>query len=232
MTFSRRVAAIVVLVAAGTTACQPELHSDLAQGQAAYEAVAVSPRDTVNALILLQQGDTISVNVYGEEALSTPQAVIDQGGNVSLPLIGEMHAAGLSAAQFGKEVEQRFANRYLNDPHVNVVLVKGAPRVLAVEGQVKDPGVFEVQQGYTLLTALALAGSPIETAKLDEVLIFRERDGQRVGGRFDVTDIRAGRMPDPTVLPGDVIVVGYAQVRGTYLDFLKTAPIIGAFARY
>jgi len=97
---------------------------------------------------------------------------------------------------------------------------------------VKSPGVYEVQQGYTLLSALAMAGSPLETAKFDEVLIFRDRDGQRMGGRFNVTDIRAGRASDPLVLPGDVIVVGYARLRGAYLDFLKTAPIVGAFSRY
>jgi polysaccharide export outer membrane protein len=97
---------------------------------------------------------------------------------------------------------------------------------------VVHPGVYEVQQGYSLLSALALAGSPSEVAKLDEVLIFRQKDGQRIGGRFDVTDIRAGRADDPLILPGDVIVVGYGRVRGAYLDFLKTAPIVGAFARY
>jgi polysaccharide export outer membrane protein len=192
----------------------------------------VSQTDTVNALTLLQPRDQISVNVFQEKDLSTPSAVIDQSGNVSLPLIGQVHAAGLSLEQLGSNVERAYKSAYLKDPHVNVVLIKGAPRVVSVEGEVKSPGVFEVQQGYTLLSALAMAGSPIETAKQDEVLIFREKDGQRVGGRFDLTDIRAGRSPDPLVLPGDVIVVGYDRLRGAYLDFLKTAPIVGAFSRY
>jgi polysaccharide export outer membrane protein len=208
------------------------LHSDLVRGPGAYDAVAVSEKDSVNALILLQPGDQIGINVFGEENLSTPEAVIDQAGNVSLPLIGETKAAGISPAQLGKEIERALSAQFLRDPHVNVVLVKSAPRTVAVEGQVKTPGVFEVQKGYTLLSALALAGSPIETAKLDEVLIFRQRDGERVGGRFDLTEIRAGRAADPTILPGDVIVVGYSQARGVYLDFLKAAPIFGAFARY
>ena len=56
-----------------------------------------------------------------------------------------------------------------------MVLVKGAPRVVSVEGEVKTPGVFEVQQGYTLISALAMAGSPLETARQDEVLIFRQK---------------------------------------------------------
>jgi polysaccharide export outer membrane protein len=192
----------------------------------------VSQSDTVSALIQLQPRDQIDVRVFGEDNLNTDDAVIDQAGNVSLPLIGEMHAAGLSSAQFAKNVEDAYRTRYLRDPHVNVVLVKGAPRVLSVEGEVKTPGVFEVQEGYTLLSALALAGSPLETSKASEVLIFRMRDGQRVGGRFNVNDIRSGRAADPAVLPGDVIVVGYSQVRGAFLDFLKTAPIFGSFSRY
>jgi polysaccharide export outer membrane protein len=232
MTISWRGRWFLALSLCAVTACQPELHSELPQGAGAYGAVAVSQSDTVNALTLLQPRDQIDVNVFQEKDLTTEDAVIDQAGNVSLPLIGQVHAAGLSLAQLGSKVEQAYSQAYLKDPHVNIVLVKGAPRVVSVEGQVKTPGVFEVQQGYTLLSALAMAGSTVETAKDDEILIFREKDGQRVGGRFNLTDIRAGRSPDPLVLPGDVIVVGYSRVRGAYLDFLKTAPIIGAFARY
>lgn len=218
--------------ACALAACQPTLNSSLPQGPAAYDVLAVTEKDTVSALTLLQPRDEISINVFQEPDLSTESAMIDQAGNVSLPLIGEVHAAGYSPAQLAQSVERMYGEAYLRDPHVNIVLVKGAPRVVAVEGEVKDAGVFEVQSGYTLLTALALAGSPVETAKLDEVLVFRQRDGQRLGGRFDLTEIRSGRAPDPFILPGDVIVVGYSSVRGAYLDFLKTAPIIGAFGRY
>ena len=232
MRLSWRRTAFLMICAFPAAGCQPELHSDLPAGPAAYRAVAVTDADTVSALTLLQPKDQISVNVFKEEDLTTPDVVIDEAGNVSLPLIGEVHAAGLSPGQFARKVEQAYGRSYLRDPRVNIVLVKPAPRVISVEGEVKTPGVYEVQQGYTLLSALALAGSPLETAKHDEVLVFRQKDGQRMGGRFNITDIRAGRSPDPLVLPGDVIVIGYSRVRGAYLDFLKTAPIIGAFARY
>lgn len=232
MMMSWRGAALLTAGALTMTACVPVLKSDLPSGPAAYQTVAVSNADTVNALILLQPKDEIKVNVFNEEDLTTPDAVVDQAGNVSMPLIGEVHAAGLSPAQLAKAIEQAYAGKYLRDPHVNIVLIKPAPRVISVEGEVKSPGVYEVQQGYTLLSALAMAGSPLETAKFDEVLIFRQKDGQRMGGRFNVTDIRAGRADDPVILPGDVIVVGYARARGAYLDFLKAAPIFGAFTRY
>ena len=77
---------------------------------------------------------------------------------------------------------------------------------------------------------MALAKSPAPDAKLNEVLIFRTVDGERMGGRFDVVAIRAGRMPDPLILPNDVVVVGFSSVRGLYRDILQAAPILGAFA--
>jgi polysaccharide export outer membrane protein len=232
MMMSWRGAVLLTACVLMMTGCVPVLKSDLPTGPAAYQTVAVSKADTVNSLILLQPKDELKVNVFNEEDLTTPDAVVDQAGNLSMPLIGEIHAGGLSPEQLAKAVERAYAGKYLRDPHVNIVLIKPAPRVISVEGEVKNPGVYEVQQGYTLLSALAMAGSPLETAKFNEVLIFRQKDGQRMGGRFNVTDIRAGRADDPAVLPGDVIVVGYARARGAFLDFLKLAPVFSVFTRY
>ena len=213
-------------------ACQPTLKSNLPAGQDAYSVISGTREGSVNQLNQLQPGDKIGVNVFQEEGLSNPQLTIDPAGKVSLPLIGETHAAGLSSSELAKEIERAYGARYLRNPHVNVYLVESAPRTFTVEGSVVRPGVFEVREGFTLLTGLALAGSPTETAKLDEVLVFRTMGYERLGGRFNLTDIRAGRSADPVILSGDTIVVGYSAVRGAYLDFLKAAPIVGAFARY
>ena len=67
-------------------------------------------------------------------------------------------------------------------------------------------------------------------AKLDEVLVFRTVNGERLGGRFDLTEIRSGRMPDPLIFPGDVVVVGFSSLRGIYRDILQVTPLIGTFA--
>lgn len=227
-----RLVLAAIAAAAFLGGCQPTLKSQLPTGPSAYETLQVTQADAVRSQVLLQPRDKISVNVFEEPNLSTEEASVDPAGNVSLPLIGEVRAAGLSPAELAAQIERAYGARYLRDPHVNVVLVQSAPRVVAVEGQVKEPGVFEVQEGYTLLTALALAGSPLETAKQDEVLIFRDRAGARLGARFNLTDIRSGRAPDPAILPGDTVVVGYSAVRGGFLDFLKVVPVFGAFARY
>jgi polysaccharide export outer membrane protein len=209
-------------------ACQPSLKSELPQGPAAYETIG--PVAAQPQTYLLRPGDKVSVAIYQEEELSQASLLVDEAGKITLPLIGEIQAAGLSASQLSRGIEAAYGQRYLRDPRANVVLLEVRPRTISVEGQVVRPGVYELQQGYTLLSAMALSGSPTEQAKLDEVLVFRTVDGQRLGGRFDLTEIRSGRMPDPQLAAGDVIVVGFSSVRGIYRDILQAIPALGTFA--
>ena len=225
---SRRLCA-VLLCALALAGCQPSLNSELPRGPAAYEIIK-DPADPRPSAYLLQPGDKLSVNIFQEEDLSVRELQVDQAGMITLPLVGDMQAAGQSPGQLSRAIETAYGNRYLRNPQANVVLLEAIKRTVSIEGQVKEPGVYEVQPGYTLLSALALASSPLPDAKLDEILVFRTVNGERLGGRFDATEIRAGRMHDPLILPGDVVVVGFSSVRGIYRDILQAAPIIGAFA--
>ena len=81
MRLSWRRTAFLMICAFPAAGCQPELHSDLPAGPAAYRAVAVTDADTVSALTLLQPKDQISVNVFKEEDLTTPDVVIDEAEN-------------------------------------------------------------------------------------------------------------------------------------------------------
>ena len=224
----RRLCAVVIvgLAAAG---CQPSLSSGLPRGPAAYDAIDAAAA-TTPVTYALRPGDRLAVNLFQEDDLSLSELQIDEAGMISLPLIGEIPAAGLSASELSRQIEVAYGARHLRDPQATVVLLSARPRTVSVEGQVVRPGVYPIEPGYTLLSAMALAASPSADAKLDEVLVFRTLEGQRLGGRFDLTEIRSGRMPDPQLLPGDVVVVGFSAVRGMYRDFLQLAPIIGSFA--
>ena len=219
----------VLTCAVALAGCQPSLKSELPQGPAAYDSIGGAAASAPSAY-LLRPGDKVAVNIFQEEDLSQEAVQIDEAGMISLPLIGELQAAGLSTPQLSRAIEAAYGARFLRDPQANVVLLEARPRIVSVEGQVTRPGVYEIEQGYTLLTAMALAGSPSDQAKLDEVLVFRTVDGQRLGGRFDLTEIRAGRMPDPQLVPGDVVVVGFSSLRGIYKDILQLAPLVGTFA--
>ncbi len=122
--------------------------------------------------------------------------------------------------------------QYVVNPQVVVSITKQALRYVAVEGQVKKPGVYDIDREYTLLGAIARAESPTRTAKLDAVVVFRVINGRRMGARFDLADIRAGRTPDPQIRGGDVVVVGFSALKGAWRDFLEMTPLFNVFTRF
>lgn len=224
-----RIGAILPL--AILAACQPQLNSDLPSAQAAYDVIPAVP-DTSDGVYLLQAGDVVTITVFREPDLSVEQTPIDNMGNLFLPLIGPVRAAGRTQADLSQEIEQAYGQSYLRDPRVAVIVNETLSNTVTVEGEVMQPGIYPIPPGATLLSALAQARSPSLSAKLDEVLVFRRVNGQRMGARFDLVDIRAGRSPDPQILGGDVIVVGYSRVRGGYQDFLRAAPILNVFTQF
>jgi len=206
-------------------ACYPSLKPVVPTGEAGYRAV----EDAVYAppaRYALQAGDILSIRVFDEPDLSQDEVAIDAAGNLSLPLVGDIRAAGTSASELASAIEQAYGARYLRDPRVSVAIKKAPEQTVTVEGQVNQPGIYRFREGDTLLTALAQARSPTDVARLDQVLVFRVVDGQRYGGQFDLQAIRGGRMPDLALAPGDVIVVGYSALRGIYKDVLQTAPLV------
>lgn len=212
-------------------ACQPQLHSALPTGSPAYAVIGAEP-GAGSGSYALQVGDVVTVNVFQEPDLTVQAVPIDNAGNLYLPLIGQVHAAGRTQAELSADVAQAYGQKYLRRPQVAVIVNQTLSNTVSVEGEVVLPGVYPVQPGATLLSALAQARSPSQSAKLDEVLVFRQINGQRMGARFDVVEIRSGRAPDPQVLAGDVIVVGYSRVRGGYRDILQAAPLLNVFAQF
>lgn len=220
--------ATAVLLAAATAACGGGPRVLLPSGSAAYETIPVKAMDEIVAQ-QIRPGDRLSVRVFGEPELTADNYRVEATGFVQIPLVGQLVAAGNSPEQLRVEITRRLAARFVRDPQVSVVIYERATMNVAVEGQVEKPGVYEIDSSTTLLGALALAQSPDEDAKLDEVMVFRVIDGKRVGGRFDVRDIRAGRADDPQIIGGDTVVVGFDPVKGVWHDFLKTAPLFNLF---
>lgn len=211
--------------------CQPQLRSGLPLGDASYAAlggVEVARPSTY----LVRPGDRVAVTIFQEPDLSRPELLVDETGQIALPLIGAVAVSGRSLEDVSREIERAYGARYLRNPQATVSLLQSLPQLITVDGEVTQPGVFEYRPGYTLVSAVALARGTTQTAKFNEVLVFRTTNGQRLVGRFDITAVRAGRMPDPQLLPGDQIVVGFSRVRGAYRDILQTAPLIGVFSQF
>ena len=201
-------------------------------GSEAYGVIPARDASKPEPLYRLGAGDKISVVVFQEPDLSVESAVIDEAGNVQLPLIGQVKATGQSATELSETIAQMLGTRYIRNPKVVVGVSERFQQVVAVEGQVNKPGVYPIDRTYTLLSALARAESPTKVAKLDEVVVFRIVNGQRMGAVFNLADIRAGKAPDPQILGGDIVVVGFSEVKGAFRDFLQAAPLFNLFTLF
>lgn len=218
----------ILLPALLLAGCQSTLAPVVPAGSDAYEAIAASG-EKLDASYALQPGDEVSIAVYGEKELSQERAAVDGAGNLNLPLIGQISASGRTVFELSAAIEDAYRRQFIRDPRVTVSLLKATGGMVTVEGEVKNPDVYPIRPGYTLLSAIALAGSPLSTARMDHVIIFRTTPEGRIGGRFDLKAIRSGQVDDPRVRDGDVVVVGFSRKAGLYQDLLKLTPLLNTF---
>ena len=219
----------ILFVALSLGACQSSRMSAVPNGEVAYRVIPPADPNAPPASYIIVPNDVLDLQVFQEPDLSNDELQVDNVGNIQMPLLGEIQAAGRSPTELAADISDRLSQRYIVDPQVVVSVAEPAKRFVAVEGQVKQPGVYEIDREYTLLAAIARAESPTGVAKLDEVVVFRTVDGRRMAGRFDLRDVRAGLSPDPQILGGDVVVVGFSGVKGAWRDFLKAAPALNGF---
>lgn len=171
----------------------------------------------------------LSISVFGEADISTDKIRVDDSGFVQLPLIGQVKASGRTADELGHDLADRLGRRYLVDPKVAVSVVETAKRFVSAEGEVRRPGIYEIGGDFTLLSAIARAESTSDTAKLNEIIIFRTINGTRMATRFNLKDVRSGVAPDPQIMDGDIVVVGLSGAKQLWQDILKAAPIFNVF---
>jgi polysaccharide export outer membrane protein len=151
-------------------------------------------------------------------------------GNVSIPLLGSLPAAGMTAKQFEQDLVRRLAGVGLKSPMVSVNVVEYASHLVTVEGSVEGPGVYPFQPGARLSSAIALARGPKSTAKREQVAVFRETPEGIMVAKFDYRQISQGTMMDPVLQPNDRVVVGTDGLSVFWQDLLKALPAFGIFA--
>ena len=222
---------LLFLVSASLAACSSQLYGDLPHGNAAYGVFPAIDQAVAPSEYLIAPGDIVSLTVFGEPDLTIQKLPVDDAGNIQVPLIGVAQVSGLTAAKASLLIASRLGARFLRNPDVTLNVIEQTGQIVTVEGQVLKAGAYPVDRETTLLGAIALAQSPTRIAKLDQVVIFRTINHQRMAARFDITRIRAGRDPDPQILGGDVVVVGFSQAKSIYRDFLQAAPIFNIFTR-
>jgi polysaccharide export outer membrane protein len=222
----------IVVVCLGAALCScggPRLASSLPRGAAAYQSFPNKTADAPEADYEVGPLDAIDVTVFQEPDLSTKATVVDASGKVTLPLIGSVTAAGKTASQLSAEIAQRLGENYLVHPQVSVVVSASVSQKVTVEGEVTEPGVYEIKGSTSLLEAIAMAKGESKIAALKQVVVFRTIEGKRFGAVFDVASIRKGLAEDPQIHANDVVVVGLSQAKSIWRDIVSTAPLLNVF---
>lgn len=187
----RALALSVTLAMAGLAVAAP------ARAQDSQPAAAVGDSAVQGARTLdyrLGSGDKLRVIVFGEEDLSG-EFDVTGSGMVSLPLIGQVRAQGLTVDEFENAIRTSLMNGYLKNPRVSVEVLNYRP--FYIIGEVNSPGQYPYTSGMTVLNAVAVAGGYTYRANEDRVYITRG-DGEEEAYAADQT---------VKVLPGDVIRV-------------------------
>lgn len=180
----------------------------------------------------LRPRDRINVRVLREPDLSLDEVRVGEDGYFEMPQIGRVKAEGRTTAEISDEIRQRLAADYLVNPRVAVNILDYASHSVTVEGAVAQPGIYQFQPNTTLVGAIALAHGPSRVARLGQVAIFRQEAGQRKVAVFDLREVRAGRMVDPEIRPGDRVLIGYDGMQQAWLDILAAAPLLAVFTTY
>jgi polysaccharide export outer membrane protein len=195
----------------------PATADDQARGPAA--------RDSLSEYLLGSQDQLVIRVADLEETPNTPLR-IDPSGNVDLPLIGPVHAAGLTISDFRAQLTEKF-RKYVHEPLVTVTVTEFHSQPVTVVGAVKSPGVHQVEGPKRLLEIISMAGGLSEEAG-SRITITRELSSGPlplpearidVGGRFAVADIEitglmASTSPSKNIIirPSDIVSVSIAEI--------------------
>lgn len=100
---------------------------------------------------------------------------------------------------------------------------------ITVDGAVKKPGIFPTTGQISLMQAIALAEGLSTVADPSGVLLFRTVDNKRMAARFDIRQVRSGKVSDPMLQAGDIVMVDESAARTTLRDIKDALPLSGLF---
>jgi polysaccharide export outer membrane protein len=154
-------------------------------------------------------GDILRVSVWKNPELSVEAVPVRPDGKISVPLLSDVQAAGLTPEEL-KELLTRSLAEYVQNPDVTVVVTQILSKRVHVLGQVARPGAVVINQDMRVIDAIAIVGGFGPFADKDDIKVLRRSEGGgTVEYRFDYDAFMRGRGVEGNILlmPGDTIVV-------------------------
>jgi polysaccharide biosynthesis/export protein len=172
--------------------------------------------------------DVLQISVLGLKDLdSTVQ--VSSSGMISLPLVRTIKAGGKTTNQLEQDIAQKLSATYLQSPQVTVFIKEYNSQRVTVDGAVIKPGIFPIVGKMSLMQSIALAEGLNRVADPTGVVIFRQVNGQKQAARFDLRMVRAGKVADPNLVAGDIVMVDESATRTTLRDVNEYLPFSGIF---
>jgi polysaccharide export outer membrane protein len=151
--------------------------------------------------------DLLTVSFWRDSEHSA-DVVVRPDGKISLPLLNDIEAAGLTPEELAK-VAEKAASKFITDPVATVIIREVRSRKVYVVGEVVKPGVVTLNDEMNVLQALASVGGPLEFADKEDITIVRKENGQERRFRFNYNEVLRGRRMQQNIVlqPGDTILV-------------------------
>ncbi|MGH9325818.1 MAG: polysaccharide biosynthesis/export family protein [Terriglobia bacterium] len=157
---------------------------------------------------VISPGDVLDISVWKEPNISFRGLPVRPDGKISLPLINDVQAAGLTAMQLSSSITQKL-KKYIEDPQVTVVVAVVNSQRYYLLGEVARPGVFPLLPGLRVLQALSAAGGFSQFANVKKIYVLRSVNGSQQKFPFNYKDVVAGHNLQENIelKPGDTIIV-------------------------
>jgi len=182
---------------------------DKGSTDSASQPAATAPASQVDdTSYVIGADDILAISVWKEPEISRAVPVRSDG-KISLPLVGEIQAAGRTPKQLKEDLTEKLKN-YISEPEVTVIVQDSRSKKFNVMGQVARPGSYILSNSLTVLDALALAGGFRDFAKKKSIYVLRRNaDGTDQRLPFNYKDVIAGKNVEQNVKlqPGDTLVV-------------------------
>jgi polysaccharide export outer membrane protein len=162
---------------------------------------------SVDAEYKIGPQDVLRIDVWKEPDISRTIPVRPDG-KISLPLLNDVQAAGLTAMQLASSLRDAFS-KFLTSPQVTVTVTEINSRRVYITGEVAHAGALPLLPNMTVLQALSSAGGFTQFAKLKGIYVLRNEDGKQVKHPFNYKEVVKGNLAEQNIVlqPGDVIVV-------------------------
>jgi polysaccharide export outer membrane protein len=167
----------------------------------------VQNRAMVDPTYVIGPQDVLDVSVWKEPELSRIVPVRPDG-KISLPLLSDVQAAGLTPAQLATHITQGLTE-FIAGPEVTVIVTTINSQRIYIIGEVTRAGAYPLVPGMTVLQALSSAGGFTQFANIKNICLLRQEKGQQMKYAFNYKDVTSGKKPEQNVLvkAGDTIIV-------------------------